>query len=174
MFIFQLTTFRVSICNQLHKYLVLLLLWPFLLFLSKSSFSQTHSASTPFPIDPWEQIGDAFYEDQEQKGFVNIIVWGNYCGWGNYSEDYSLDPVDDIDAICMEHDQCYDERGRFDCECDETIAEKARDLYEFYRREPGKNAETQMSRLIWLTFKFNTCDKIDQYFGDYDKKLRIP
>lgn len=89
---------------------------------------------------------------------IGLVVWGNYCGLGNKSPNYEEPPVDEIDQICMEHDKCYDERGRFDCVCDEIIASESRELYEFFKRR-NKRRKAYFSRLIWLAFKNNTCDE---------------
>ena len=113
-----------------------------------------------YEIDPWVKIrnlelGNQFDRFPPDKKF-DWVIWGHYCGWGNESDDYSLPPTDPIDALCMEHDKCYDRRGHFDCECDEPLARDARELYEIYRRE-GPEDFARMSRWIWLTFKWNTC-----------------
>lgn len=36
----------------------------------------------------------------------NFSRYGNYCGKGNYGWD--KDPIDNLDAACRRHDQCYD------------------------------------------------------------------
>ncbi|WP_414054609.1 phospholipase A2 family protein [Macrococcus equi] len=48
---------------------------------------------------------------------VNIPIYGNYCGKGNKGGK----PIDDLDAICKRHDQCYEKKGMWNCSCDALI-----------------------------------------------------
>lgn len=48
---------------------------------------------------------------------LGLPVYGNWCGPGHGSGQ----PIDDVDRACMNHDQCYDQRGYLDCSCDEQL-----------------------------------------------------
>jgi hypothetical protein len=48
-------------------------------------------------------------------------IHGNYCGFGNRGGP----PVDDLDAACKWHDECYDRVGRAACSCDKVLATRA-------------------------------------------------
>lgn len=45
---------------------------------------------------------------------LGIPVYGNWCGPGHSGGT----PVDDLDRACMDHDECYGQKGYFDCGCD--------------------------------------------------------
>ena len=51
------------------------------------------------------------------------LYHGNYCGTGDNGP--GLDPVDELDAVCMRHDQCYEQAARRSCACDRTLAADA-------------------------------------------------
>ena len=46
------------------------------------------------------------------------LYHGNYCGYGN--RGYDKPPVDDLDAACMRHDQCFDQTNR-SCGCNAAL-----------------------------------------------------
>ncbi|MBL8253567.1 MAG: hypothetical protein JNJ76_08210, partial [Candidatus Competibacter sp.] len=49
-----------------------------------------------------------------------VPVHGNWCGPGHGGGQ----PVDELDAACMRHDQCYDQNGYFDCRCNKNLADE--------------------------------------------------
>lgn len=51
------------------------------------------------------------------------LYHGNYCGKGDRGP--GRPPVDELDAACMRHDACYDERGRGSCACDKQLGREA-------------------------------------------------
>ena len=51
------------------------------------------------------------------------LYHGNYCGTGDNGP--GLPPIDELDAVCMRHDQCYDEASRASCACDRALAADA-------------------------------------------------
>jgi endonuclease G len=54
---------------------------------------------------------------------ISIPVYGNWCGPGHGGGI----AIDDVDAACMRHDQCYGAKGYFDVTCDAAlIAEMAK------------------------------------------------
>lgn len=46
------------------------------------------------------------------------LYHGNYCGYGN--RGYDRAPVDELDAACMRHDQCFDATNR-SCSCNAAL-----------------------------------------------------
>ncbi len=48
---------------------------------------------------------------------VSVPLHGNWCGPGHGSGN----PIDKIDKACKVHDECYDNRGYFDCKCDQEL-----------------------------------------------------
>lgn len=42
---------------------------------------------------------------------------GNWCGPSHGGGQ----PIDELDAACMRHDQCYDQNGYFDCQCNRNL-----------------------------------------------------
>lgn len=51
------------------------------------------------------------------------LYHGNYCGYGNRGSD--LPPVDELDAVCKRHDECYDAAQRRSCRCDRALKRDA-------------------------------------------------
>lgn len=48
---------------------------------------------------------------------AGLPVHGNWCGPGHGGGQ----PVDELDAACMRHDQCYDRNGYFNCRCNQAL-----------------------------------------------------
>ncbi len=57
--------------------------------------------------------------DRSVKMTAGIPVYGNWCGPGHGGE--SGPPIDPVDQVCCRHDKCYDQRGYFDCLCDQDL-----------------------------------------------------
>lgn len=55
------------------------------------------------------------------EGTSGLPIYGNYCGPGHGDPAYRTPPVDAVDAVCMDHDRCYDARGYFNCGCDYAL-----------------------------------------------------
>lgn len=53
--------------------------------------------------------------------YVNIPIYGNYCGPG--TESNAGAPIDYLDAKCEEHDDCYASKGYYACECDQDLVD---------------------------------------------------
>lgn len=49
---------------------------------------------------------------------VSIPIYGNWCGPGVSGP---AAPIDDLDACCMTHDNCYGREGNYSCSCDEAL-----------------------------------------------------
>ena len=45
-------------------------------------------------------------------------VYGNYCGIGHGDPTGKTPPIDAVDAVCREHDMCYESLGDFEPWCD--------------------------------------------------------
>lgn len=73
--------------------------------------------------------GDARAEEKLPGGSAAAAVAGRelyhgaYCGRGAASEGAA--PVDDLDAACMRHDQCYDAARYRSCACDQALKREA-------------------------------------------------
>jgi hypothetical protein len=54
---------------------------------------------------------------------IEFPFYGHYCGPGFGDPKGCTPPVDEVDAVCCQHDHCYRERGGHDCQCElELIA----------------------------------------------------
>lgn len=51
------------------------------------------------------------------------LYHGNYCGRGDRGP--GLPPVDELDAVCKRHDDCYTRAGRRSCQCDQQLKRDA-------------------------------------------------
>ena len=65
------------------------------------------------------------------------VIYGNYCGRGSRPGN----PIDVVDAICKNHDECWRRRGRWDCDCDRQLVRAARRL----QRNNKRMTHTQVS-----------------------------
>lgn len=52
---------------------------------------------------------------------MGLPIYGNYCGPGHGDPTGQTPPIDAVDAACRSHDQCYDQRGYFNCGCDRNL-----------------------------------------------------
>lgn len=63
----------------------------------------------------------AFEEAKKaDSGMIEPYAWhryGNYCGLGNSGGT----PVNSVDRTCMVHDNCYDQDGWGNCDCDRAL-----------------------------------------------------
>lgn len=60
---------------------------------------------------------DATAGDQLVGAEAGIPIYGNWCGPGHGGGR----AIDDVDAACKTHDECYDRRGYLDCDCDRSL-----------------------------------------------------
>jgi hypothetical protein len=47
-----------------------------------------------------------------------LAIYGRWCGPGHSGPGV---PIDAVDEVCCRHDQCYCQRGEFDCSCDREL-----------------------------------------------------
>lgn len=52
-----------------------------------------------------------------------LVEWGVYCGPGHSNDDKENRPapIDQIDALCQQHDDCYHDHGDGNCDCDKQL-----------------------------------------------------
>ena len=72
---------------------------------------------------------------EEMEGFVFVVPGYNWCGPGCNGPGA---PINDLDAACKAHDDCY-RRGRHACECDREFLKRLRPKINPYTRE-GRHA----------------------------------
>lgn len=105
-------------------------------------------------------------------GFV-LPVYGNWCGPGYPPNGENPDPVDKLDAVCKEHDLCYETLGYLSCACDQLLLEsleraiQSRQDYSACTTH-GKEMEVQnkIFQLIAGYFKTSACKRGCKEFGD--------
>lgn len=56
--------------------------------------------------------------DQISPDELSMPVYGNYCGMGHGDPTGETPPIDAVDAVCREHDMCYESLGDFEPWCD--------------------------------------------------------
>ena len=56
--------------------------------------------------------------DEISPDELSMPVYGNYCGMGHGDPTGETPPIDAVDAVCREHDMCYESLGDFDARCD--------------------------------------------------------
>ena len=61
----------------------------------------------------------ATFDNQETKG--HFPAYGNWCGPKHPKENTNPNPIDRTDLACKHHDVCYDSKGYFNAECDNSL-----------------------------------------------------
>jgi hypothetical protein len=56
--------------------------------------------------------------DEISSDELIMPVYGNYCGMGHGDPTGQTPPIDAVDAVCREHDMCYESLGDFEPWCD--------------------------------------------------------
>ena len=56
--------------------------------------------------------------EQISQDELSMPVYGNYCGMGHGDPTGRTPPIDAVDAVCREHDMCYESLGDFEPWCD--------------------------------------------------------
>ena len=79
------------------------------------------------------------------------MMHGNYCGSGRLSDDFEMEPIDDLDKACMEHDKCYHDFGDWNEDCDRVFARAVWDLWVKLKSDPlNRNENTELSEKAFL------------------------
>jgi len=79
-------------------------------------------------------------DNQITHQHVSLPVYGNYCGRGHGDPTGRTPPIDAVDAVCREHDMCYQRLGDFDRRCDRDLAESMPRAIDSTSSPMGKNA----------------------------------
>jgi len=116
--------------------------------------SYVDSSENDTPLEELTNVlGNAFVEllgfgNTENSGGLVVQLHGHYCGPGHGDPTYRQKPVDQLDAVCMRHDKCYDKTGYLDCGCD---YEYLKGLDQFIR-ENQTNKELRNTAWIMKTW----------------------
>jgi len=73
-------------------------------------------AGLPAPLA--SELAGMLPNDQISPDELSMPVYGNYCGMGHGDPTGEVPPIDAVDAVCREHDMCYESLGDFDRRCD--------------------------------------------------------
>lgn len=85
-------------------------------------------------------------DDIDDTALGLFPVYGNWCGPLHPDDSilYEPEPIDEVDAYCMQHDKCYTENGYASCDCDLDLMEKFY-LTEEYSSEQASNAASAIN-----------------------------
>jgi hypothetical protein len=72
--------------------------------------------SIPAPVA--SELAGFLSSDQISPDELSMPVYGNYCGMGHGDPTGKTPPIDAVDAVCREHDMCYESLGDFEPWCD--------------------------------------------------------
>jgi len=64
------------------------------------------------------ELAGILASDQISPDELSMPVYGNYCGMGHGDPTGKTPPIDAVDAVCREHDMCYESLGDFEPWCD--------------------------------------------------------
>ena len=81
-----------------------------------------------------------------EAGGLKFPRHGNWCGPGHGGGD----TVDALDEACKRHDECYEKRGYFDCECDEQLIDEISGLQ-------AENFQTLAEIRLWFKSPHRVC-----------------
>jgi hypothetical protein len=91
--------------------------------------------------------------EYEENSFLSLIEYGYYCGPGKSGDDFTLTPLDELDALCREHDLCYVREHYFNMECDTAHVQALQKLLanaEWTKKAPLMTVVHAMAQLIWF------------------------
>lgn len=74
------------------------------------------AAGIPAPLA--SELAGILESDQISPDELSMPVYGNYCGMGHGDPTGKTPAIDAVDAVCREHDMCYESLGDFDRRCD--------------------------------------------------------
>lgn len=103
----------------------LLLLLPSLLLLTACSLAEFVAGTGVWAVTaPVDVVSRAPAAQLLAGGGGSMPIHGNWCGPGYPKPGENPEPIDSADAACMRHDHCYEEKGYFDCSCDQRLVEE--------------------------------------------------
>jgi len=70
------------------------------------------------PVPLASELAGILSDDQISPDELSMPVYGNYCGMGHGDPTGKMPPIDAVDAVCREHDMCYESLGDFEPWCD--------------------------------------------------------
>lgn len=70
----------------------------------------------PAPVA--SELAGILSSDRISPDELSMPVYGNYCGFGHGDPTGQTPPIDAVDAVCREHDMCYESLGDFEPWCD--------------------------------------------------------
>ena len=86
------------------------------------------------------ELAGTLASDQISPDELSMPVYGNYCGMGHGDPTGKTPPIDAVDAVCREHDLCYESLGDFDRRCDLELIGSMPDAIARTPSSAGKNA----------------------------------
>ena len=78
--------------------------------------------------------------DQISPDELSMPVYGNYCGMGHGDPTGETPPIDAVDAVCREHDMCYESLGDFEPWCDLELVQSMPEAIARTESPVGKQA----------------------------------
>lgn len=91
----------------------------------------------------------------EREDDPYLVFYGNYCGIGNKSPDYSKPSVDVLDELCKIHDFCYETFGHGACNCDMQLMNN---LVTYQKELPRSPKAKVIITSMKMLFGKNACD----------------
>lgn len=73
---------------------------------------------------------------------ASVPVHGRWCG----PQHGGGEPIDAVDAVCRDHDQCYERKGYFNCACDRELIARLPDAIRRTNTASGKAAGASVAR----------------------------
>ena len=70
------------------------------------------------PAPVVSELAGILSSDRISPDELSMPVYGNYCGMGHGDPTGKTPPIDAVDAVCREHDMCYESLGDFEPWCD--------------------------------------------------------
>ncbi len=87
---------------------------------------------------------------------IGFGTYGNWCGL-NHPADPSTAPapIDQLDTSCQRHDQCYVDKGQFNCECDANLQKEISDAL---KANQYQGESKHFARTVHHYFKGSPCN----------------
>lgn len=95
-------------------------------------------AGIPAPLA--SELAAILDSDQISPDELSMPVYGNYCGMGHGDPTGETPTIDAVDAVCREHDMCYESLGDFDRRCDLELIGSMQDAISRTESPLGKQA----------------------------------